>query len=584
MFDIYLPVVVLTPAIKYFVSPQLSDGATSLVTGAIFAATLVGRPVGALIFGHFADRLGRKRATIVSVTGFGILTIVIGCLPGYSSWGVVSVVLFIALRFIVGVFVGGEYTAASPLAMEYSPKERRGQNSARIMVGFPLAFFTISGLTLLMLQIAPSGGPTSAYSTWGWRIPFFFGGVLALSFVAWFARQVEESEVFEAEGGSDDAPVKQIFARDTIGDFAQVFVLMTGFWLTLNTVTAILPDLLKDPVGLSDTKASVTLMVAAVANAIGYLTVGSVAQRFGRRPFLIAWGLSSAVLGTFVYWILLHSTPSSFVAVIVLTAVTVALVGPCWAMITAYINERFHTGIRASGFGLGYSLAVVAPSFYAFYQSVLGHVMSSTYTVLPLLVIGGLLITIGGAPRPETRDVDPRAAPHAQSHEKPRLTRAPAGEAAPAEPVQMRGRLAPRGLDLEALEDLRGRARRVEPARDDLVQQRREAVVLADRRLELRAQARRRQREHLGAQVAPAALGQRALGLDERPVLVELLHERLDALAADGLGLQDRHAPAALDRRRERQHATDLAHHRVGQRVVGLVDHDDVGDLHHAGL
>src|ERR1700760_2737169 len=125
MFDIYLPVVVLAPAIKYVVSPQLSASATSLVTGAIFAATLVGRPVGALIFGHFADRLGRKRATIVSVTGFGILTIVIGCLPGSASWGVVSVVLFIALRFIVGVFVGGEYTSASPLAMEYSKKEER---------------------------------------------------------------------------------------------------------------------------------------------------------------------------------------------------------------------------------------------------------------------------------------------------------------------------------------------------------------------------------------------------------------------------------------------------------------------------
>jgi len=90
MFDIYLPVVVLAPAIKYFVSPDLSDGATSLVTGAIFAATLVGRPVGALIFGHFADRIGRKKTTIVSVTGFGILTVAIGCLPGYATWGVAS--------------------------------------------------------------------------------------------------------------------------------------------------------------------------------------------------------------------------------------------------------------------------------------------------------------------------------------------------------------------------------------------------------------------------------------------------------------------------------------------------------------
>ena len=75
-------------------------------------------------------------------------------------------------------------------------------------------------------------------------------------------------------------------------------------------------------------------------------------------------------------------------------------------MITAYINERFHTGVRASGFGLGYSLAVILPSFYAGYQDLLTNVMERTYTPLPLLVIGGLLITLGAAIGPETKDVD----------------------------------------------------------------------------------------------------------------------------------------------------------------------------------
>jgi len=254
----------------------------------------------------------------------------------------------------------------------------------------------------------------------------------------YFSRQVEESEVFEAEGGSDEAPIKQLLARDTIGHFAQVFVLMTGFWLTLNTVTAILPEVLKDTVGLSATQASLTLMIAALANAGGYLTVGWLAQRYGRRPFLIAWGISAAVLGTFVYWTLLRFTPSSLATVIVLAAATVVLVGPCWAMITAYINERFHTGVRASGFGLGYSLAVILPSFYAFYQSLLGNVMSSTYTVLPLLVIGGLLITIGGALGPETRDVDLGPATTPEREQEPRFTRERVGEPAPAEPAPTR--------------------------------------------------------------------------------------------------------------------------------------------------
>ena len=139
-----------------------------------------------------------------------------------------------------------------------------------------------------------------------------------------------------------------------------------------------------------------------------------------------------------MYWTLLHFTPSSLATVIVLAATTVVLVGPCWAMITAYINERFHTGVRASGFGLGYSLAVILPSFYAFYQSLLGHVMSSTYTVLPLLVIGGVLITIGGALGPETRDVDLGPATTPERDQEPRFTRVRVGEPAPAEPARMR--------------------------------------------------------------------------------------------------------------------------------------------------
>jgi MFS family permease len=407
MFDIYLPVIVLAPAINYFVAPELSDAQTALITGAIFAATLVGRPIGALIFGHHADRLGRKRATLISVSGFGALTVVLGCMPGYAQWGMTAVVLFVVLRFLIGIFVGGEYTAASPLAMEYSPKEKRGINSGKVMLGFPAAYVTISALTLIMLQIAPSGAPDSAYSTWGWRIPFFIGGLLAAAFVVYFSRQVEESEVFEAEVDKDaDAPVKQLFARDAIASFGQVFLLMTGFWLSLNAVTTLMPSILTDTVGLSGTKTSFTLMIAFSILAAGYLGVGALSQRVGRRPFMIAWGLWAAVAGTAFYYLLLSQKPSALVAVIGLVTLTVLSVNTCWGMITAYINERFHTGVRASGFGLGYSLAVILPSFYAGYQDLLSHVMERTYTPLPLLVIGGLLITLGAVLGPETKDVD----------------------------------------------------------------------------------------------------------------------------------------------------------------------------------
>lgn len=405
MFDIYLPIIALAPAIGYFVSPNLSPSATALVSGMIFAATLVGRPLGALLFGRYADTRGRKRATVVAVGGFGVLTLVVGLLPGYETWGIASVVIFVLLRFVIGIFVGGEYTAASPLAMEYSSKEKRGLNGGLIMTGFPLAYVAVAVITLVMLQIAPAGSLDSPYVQWGWRIPFFLGGLLALAFVVYFLRNVEESELF-ATGGGGGSPVRELFTGENRRNFVQVFILMTGFWLTLNCVTAILPGILTGELGLSGTENSVTLIVAYLVVAVCYVIAAVVSQRVGRRPFLMAWGGISAIGGTAVYALLLATRPSNLFVVIVMVTVIAVLVVSVWGLATVYINERFKTGVRATGFGLGYSLAVVIPSFYAFFQSGLATFMPFAYTALPLLVIGSILITVGAAMGPETKDVD----------------------------------------------------------------------------------------------------------------------------------------------------------------------------------
>lgn len=408
MFDIYLPIIVLAPAIGYFISPDLSPSATAIITGMIFAATLVGRPLGALLFGRYADTKGRKNATVVAVSGFGILTVVVGLLPGYESWGIASVIVFVALRFVIGIFVGGEYTAASPLAMEYSPREKRGLNGGLIMTGFPLAYVVVAVITLIMLQIAPAGGINSPYVQWGWRIPFFIGGALALAFVVYYLRSVRESELFESSSGG--TPVKDLFSGQNRKNFIQVFVLMTGFWLSLNCVTAILPGLLTSELGLTGTQVTTTLIVAYLVVAVGYVIAAVISQRVGRRPFLMVWGGIAGIGGTAVYALLLAMKPDNLFVVILLVTILAVLVVSVWGLTTVYINERFHTGVRATGFGLGYSLAVVIPSFYAFFQSGLSSLMPFEWTVLPLLVIGAAFITIGAAMGPETKDVNFAAA------------------------------------------------------------------------------------------------------------------------------------------------------------------------------
>jgi MFS family permease len=409
MFDIYLPIVVLAPAIIYFVAPQMDEATTAIVNGSIFAATLLGRPIGAFIFGHLGDTIGRRRTTIIAVSGFGVATLLIAFLPGYAQWGIAAAAVFIVLRFIDGIFLGGEYTAASPLAMEYSPKEKRGFLGALIMTGYPLAYATISLITLILVQLIPAGGLNSPYVQWGWRIPFVIGALMAFALVYYYVTSVAESELFEAAAESEEggrSPIIELFRGPNLPSFLQVFVMMSGFWLTLYTAAAMLPGLLTSELKLSPTNLTITLVIAYVILAAGYIAAGVTSQRIGRRLFLIAASIIMATVGTFLYYVLVGTTPQSFFAVIVLVTIITVLVTWVWALSTVYINERFHTGIRASGFGIGYSLAVIPPAFYAYYQSGLANFMPFKYTPLPLLVIGALLILIGAVWGPETKDVD----------------------------------------------------------------------------------------------------------------------------------------------------------------------------------
>lgn len=405
LFDIYLPIVVLAPAIAYFVSPQLSTSATAIVSASIFAATLVGRPLGAAIFGHFADTIGRRRTAIISVTGFGVATLLIALLPGYEQLGIAAVVLLVALRFIDGIFLGGEYTSANPLAMEYAPREKRGLYSGIIDSAFPLAYASISLITLLLLFWLPSEGIDSPYVQWGWRIPFVIGALLAFAFVFYYSRTVNESELWQ-QAEKPQAPLRALFRGESLKSFLQVFLLMNGLWLTLQTVAAVLPGVLGTAVGLSSTQVTVTLVVAYLVLTPVIVASGALSQAIGRRTFFMAIGVIMAIVATALYYLIISGAVSGLPWVIVLTSVLVSIVVSPFALTPAYVSERFHVGVRASGYGLAYSLAVILPSFYAFYQAGMAAFMPFEYTVLVLLVVGALLITVGAAWGPETKDVE----------------------------------------------------------------------------------------------------------------------------------------------------------------------------------
>lgn len=408
LFDIYLPTVALAPAIGYFLAPDLGSTGVAIAGGMIFTTTLLGRPIGAAVFGRIADTVGRKRATVVAVSGAGVATMLMALLPGYAQFGVLSVILFIALRLVGGIFLGGQYTGANPLAMEAAPRHKRGLYSGIINTGFPLAYATVSLITLVLLLFMPAQGAGSAYAQWGWRIPFVIGSLLAFTMVLFYRRSVDESRVFTTgEQARGSSPIKALLSRDNARAFLQVFALMTGFWLSLQPIAAVLPSLLSgDEVGLSSQSSTLLLVVAYVLLAGVDVAAAVFSQRIGRRRFLIGSAVAMAVLAAPLYFVLLRYGPGSTPLVVLTTVALVILVVSPWGVLPAYINERFPTSVRASGYGLAYSLAVVAPSFYTFYQAGLSTLMPMRYTGIALLAIGALFVLGAALAGPETKDIE----------------------------------------------------------------------------------------------------------------------------------------------------------------------------------
>lgn len=404
-YDIFLPVIALAPAITYFIPKSTPPTTAAIASAMIFATTLIGRPLGAFVFGHFADTIGRKRTTVISVTGFGVVTLLMALLPGYEQWGVGVIFAFIGLRLIDGIFLGGEYTSASPLAMECCPKAKRGLYGALIQSAAPAGTAAISLVTLAVLTGFPAKGIDSPYVQWGWRIPFFVGAAMAFALAVYFHQSVEESQVWQRSPRAE-MPLRSLFRGANLKSFLQVFVTMTGFWLSLNAALAVMPGLLASQKGVTGPTLTIALVVAYVVLAVVYLIGGIVSQQLGRRKYLMFSSAASAVFGTICYYLLINTATNDLGMIVLLTTLTTVLVVAPGALGTAYVNERFQTGVRASGFGLGYSLAIILPSFYVFYQAGLAVLMPYKYTVLALVMAGSLLIFLGAAWGPETKDVD----------------------------------------------------------------------------------------------------------------------------------------------------------------------------------
>jgi len=337
--------------------PDLFFPSTEPFVGVLasFTTQFVGfaaRPLGAAIFGHFGDRIGRKATLITTLLFMGIATFLIGCLPTYGSIGALAPILLVVLRIAQGIGVGGEWGGSVLLSMECGSKRKRGFMASMPQLGVPIGLLLSTGIVKLM-----SGTTGDGFDTWGWRVPFLLSIVL-VGIGLYVRLRVLESPEFAAVRQADAVvrlPVweairrypKQILSGALVRMSEQApFYLFITFVLTYGT----------EKVGLERDNLLTYTMIAA---AIGLITVplfGMLSDRFGRRTVYGAGVIATAAFA-FPYFGLLNTGTAG----LVLLAIVVSLIfhdvqyGPQAALIA----EAFDSNVRYSGAGISYQLASV---------------------------------------------------------------------------------------------------------------------------------------------------------------------------------------------------------------------------------
>lgn len=215
---VFLPLTALAPVIARLAGPAAATG-----TGAVIViAMLLGRPVGGLVLGPVSDRLGRTRTTRPTIGGTASCALLIGCMPTHRVLGAGAIVLVLVLRFLGGVFVAGEYSAAIPLAMEWSAPGRRGLMSGLILSMAPwaqaLVAFAVAGLLTAL-------GP-ERYAEWGWRVLFLLGAACSLGMLGHYRTRVADAPLFHRRRRSSAAAgggIGEVLVGRWAGAFWQVF-------------------------------------------------------------------------------------------------------------------------------------------------------------------------------------------------------------------------------------------------------------------------------------------------------------------------------------------------------------------------
>ncbi|EGT5662551.1 shikimate transporter [Cronobacter dublinensis subsp. dublinensis] len=372
--------------------PQISPAMGTLAAFATFGVGFLFRPLGGIVFGHFGDRLGRKRMLMMTVWLMGIATACIGILPSFETIGWWAPALLVTLRAIQGFAVGGEWGGAALLAVESAPAGKKAFYSSGIQVGYGVGLLLSTGLVSLISTLTTD----EQFLSWGWRLPFLFSIVLVLG-ALWVRNGMEESAEFERAQAAQPAqaknrlPVFEALVRHP-GAFLKIIALRLCELLTMYIVTAFALNYSTQTLGLPR---ELFLNIGLLVGGISCLTIplfAWMADRYGRRRIYITGALLGA-MSAFPFFMALEARSVFGVVIFSLMLANIAhdmVVCVQQPMFT----EMFGAGYRYSGAGVGYQVAsVVGGGFTPFIAAALLTFSGGAWHTVAIYLMAGCLLS-----------------------------------------------------------------------------------------------------------------------------------------------------------------------------------------------
>ena len=399
-FDLLI-LLYVAPAVGKAFFPSDSPTLSVAAVYASFAVTLFMRPIGSALFGNYADRHGRRGAMIVAVIGVGLATAAFGLLPTLAQVGITAPLLFLLLRLLQGVFVGGVVASTHTIGTESVPPRWRGLMSGLINGGgVGLGAFFASTAFFVTSSIFTG----DAFDVWGWRV-MFFAGILNSVFGVLIFGALEESPIWRQLGRtqkSSRAPLRMLCSAPHAAVLGTNVLIIAGSGVCYYLTSGFMPTFLKLVKEVPNSTASLILIAGSIATIVAQTLAGHISEAVGRkRVFLTVGGINVVVLPA--CYLLLGRTADVTMIVLyslVLTFLANAAIGP--AMV--FLNERFPTAIRASGtslsWNLGFALGGLAPTFVSLAS---GSVQGLPVTLAGFCAAGAMIYLAGAMVVPETK-------------------------------------------------------------------------------------------------------------------------------------------------------------------------------------